>query len=204
MSQLKPYAGENDGVFFVECEDGDLLETVGSLRGGIISDDVLVVAARKDTVDGFNGKMASVDSGRRVSFKTLLTVGDPVICTKNHYDVGVLNGHLGSVVECSDEGLSVLWDGDSKPLLVEPEMWADIELAYAITCHKAQGSACDYAIVPIEQTKLLTCEWLYTSVTRARKGVIFVGKLQTLQAGLKRRSSRQVGFRPEFVFLEAA
>jgi len=65
--------------------------------------------------------------------------------------------------------------------------------AYALTCHSAQGSEFDVAIVVVENSSLVEQSWLYTALTRAKKRVILVEVGQSIQNALAR------GFRFESI-----
>ena len=116
-------------------------------------------------------------------------LGDIVLCTRNLWDRGLQNGSLGSVVQIEDEprlltdeqgnevGYALAWvqwdDGVRRP--VTEDMLDDLELGYAITVHKAQGSQWPRVIVPVVHTRLLDRTLMYTAVTRAQRQVILVG-----------------------------
>lgn len=115
-----------------------------------------------------------------------LNLGDEVLCTRNLWDKGLQNGSLGRVVEVaptatapSDEGpvQELAWvewdDGTRRP--ITHDMLDDIELGYAVTVHKAQGSQWPRVIIPVSASKLLDRTLLYTAVTRAQVQVILVG-----------------------------
>ena len=55
----------------------------------------------------------------------------------------------------------------------------NIELAYAITLHKAQGSQFKQVIIPIVKSKVMDNAWVYTSITRAVEKISFFG-VQTI------------------------
>lgn len=116
-------------------------------------------------------------------------LGDLLLCTRNMWDCGLQNGSLGKLVQIeetprllkSDEGVAMgyalawaLWDdGERRPIL--ETMLDDLELGYAITVHKAQGSQWPRIIVPISGNRLLDRTLIYTAVTRAQRQVILVG-----------------------------
>ena len=123
-------------------------------------------------------------------------MGDPVVCTRNRYADGLFNGLLGRVVEIDHMGdVHIHWDGESCPRPLDKAAGADIELAYAITCHRAQGSAAAGVIVMVENSPLVTREWLYTAITRARETVVLVATREDLQKAVGRRSRRLTGFK---------
>jgi len=69
---------------------------------------------------------------------------------------------------------------------VVEEMLDDLELGYAITVHKAQGSQWPRVIVPVDQHRLLDRTLLYTAVTRAQRQVILVGDASAARAAVTR------------------
>ncbi len=169
------------------------------------SSDVMLVAAKKNTVDRFNKKASehlrilrgsdTQQQALRLGPLTSVAERDPVVCTRNHYKLGLFNGLLGIVIKAdADEGVVILWDGSDSPMSLPRELYNDIELAYAITCHRAQGSAAKYVIVYVEDSPLVTREWLYTAVTRTRDTVILVGSPNAMQKAVARRSDRVTGF----------
>lgn len=120
---------------------------------------------------------------------TGFNLGDPVLCTRNMWDRGLQNGSLGIIVEIEDvhqlltnessidggHALAwVLWDDDVRRPVVE-SMLDDLELGYAITVHKAQGSQWPRVIVPLTGHRLLDRTLIYTAVTRAQGQVLIVG-----------------------------
>ena len=139
-----------------------------------------------------------------------LRCGDPVLCTRNMWPLGLQNGSLGVISEVEapprvirgDDGevvASVLawveWDdGERRPLTAE--MLENLEFGYAITVHKAQGSQWRRIIVPISSSRLLDRTLLYTAVTRAQKQVLLVGDIDAAKAAVKappRATERNVG-----------
>lgn len=162
--------------------------------------DVMVVAALKKTVDDFNDLAAK--ARRPADFRLAdlglvkVAVGDPVVCTANRYQLGLVNGLLGRVTDVDAQAeVTVHWDGDEEPRLLPKEARGDVDLAYAVTCHKAQGSAARYVIVAVEKSRITTREWLYTAITRARSNVVLVGAPEDIAAAVARREKRVTGFR---------
>ncbi len=117
----------------------------------------------------------------------LFHLGDRVMQTKNDYDIilndedgnyeatGVFNGEVGIVSGVQPGTLTVCFDGRyaDYPL----ESLGELDLAYATTIHKSQGSEYDTVIVPILTAHkiLLSRNLLYTAVTRAKRRVVLVG-----------------------------
>ncbi|MBR3569275.1 MAG: ATP-dependent RecD-like DNA helicase [Oscillibacter sp.] len=118
----------------------------------------------------------------------LFREGDRVMQTKNNYDVvwvkpdntvgaGVFNGDVGTIREIDPSGQSMLIDFDGRAAPFSAEMLNELELAYAVTVHKSQGSeyrAVVLAAVPAARS-LMVRGVLYTALTRARELMILVG-----------------------------
>ena len=118
--------------------------------------------------------------------------GDRLIQTRNNYDIlwqrpdgsegtGIFNGDIGILKEINREEQTLTVDFDGRLARYETEMLEDLEHAWALTVHKAQG--CEYraVILALSDTsrRLLTRMVLYTAVTRARDLLILVGNDDT-------------------------
>src|SRR5581483_9944784 len=119
--------------------------------------------------------------------------GEPVMVLRNDYQRGLYNGDQGIVIPLAEEG-----DDDRPPRLAAAfptrtgwQAWplggigAALELSYAMTVHKSQGSELDAAILllPDAPIPILTRELLYTAVTRARHGIAICGRADVLADG---------------------
>lgn len=116
-------------------------------------------------------------------------LGDRVMQVKNNYDVmwldaqkgesglGIFNGDIGHIVEVEPGGGALTVDFDGKQVLYTPEALGELELAYAVTVHKAQGSEYPAVVLACLEAApmLLTRSVLYTGVTRAKSLFIGVG-----------------------------
>ena len=113
--------------------------------------------------------------------------GDRVMQVRNNYDVvwkdgltsgmGVFNGDIGQVVEVDNRAELLTVDFDGRRVEYTPDMLGELEPAYAITVHKAQGSEYRTVILAVCEgaPMLLTRGVLYTAITRARELLILVG-----------------------------
>lgn len=130
---------------------------------------------------------------------TIFRIGDKVMQIKNNYNtpwkilaptgypldegIGVFNGDCGMVkaIDLQREVLTVLFD-DQKTAEYEFNQLDELELAYAVTIHKSQGSEYPVVILPIHSgpPMLLSRNLLYTGVTRAKKMVVVVGLKDTV------------------------
>ncbi|MDF4825843.1 ATP-dependent RecD-like DNA helicase, partial [Vibrio parahaemolyticus] len=108
-----------------------------------------------------------------------IRIGDPVIFTKNDYRADVQNGTLGTVISLYDrEDKSVLAKvkiDTGETVSVTYSMIDNLELAYAITLHKAQGSQFETVISPIVHSRIIDKSWVYTAITRATTNMFWLG-----------------------------
>ncbi len=117
-----------------------------------------------------------------------LRVGDKVMQTKNNYDLqykkdngeygtGIFNGDVGYITDIDVRGGILKVRYDDKEATYFSEDLSQLELAYAVTVHKSQGSEYDYVIIPLMDvpSRLKYRNLLYTAVTRAKKMLILVG-----------------------------
>ncbi len=125
-----------------------------------------------------------------VAFKGFfLRENDKVMQIKNNYELvwkkdngeegtGVFNGDVGYVEKIDKRQNSIIVRFDDKTVTYFTEELSQIELAYAVTVHKSQGSEYDCVILPLLDvpTKLKYRNLLYTAVTRAKKLLIVIGE----------------------------
>ena len=104
---------------------------------------------------------------------------DRVMQTVNRYKKGVFNGDMGTIMpgSTSDNIIVRFPDKDDDVTYMKNEL-EDLELAYAVTIHKSQGSEFDYVLVPVvtSHTILLMRNLLYTAVTRAKVRCDLIGE----------------------------
>ena len=140
------------------------------------------LALNHDIQDSFNpmgpGK-AQLTVGRRI-FRT----GDRVIHRKNNYDLGVFNGDIGIIdrIDTMDISCSVRFLPDNRMVHYRQADIMELDLAYAVTIHKSQGSEFEVVIIPVltQHFKMLFRNLVYTGITRARKLAVFVGTRRAL------------------------
>lgn len=115
------------------------------------------------------------------------------------HGVGIFNGDIGIIrmVDSGSKTLEISFDG--RVAYYSFDMANELELAYAITVHKSQGSEFDAIILPIlgGYDKLYYRNLLYTAVTRAKKMIILVGSRARIQYMVdnNRRMLRYTGLR---------
>ena len=136
--------------------------------------------------------------------------GDKVMQTKNNYQLeweictkfgltvdkgmGIFNGDMGIIAEINDfaETMTVEFD-EGRKVEYSYKLLDELELAYAITIHKSQGSEYPAVVIPLLNgpSMLMNRNLLYTAVTRARKCVTLVGNDTTFQQMIKNTSQQK-------------
>jgi exodeoxyribonuclease V alpha subunit len=122
-------------------------------------------------------------------------VGDRVIHRRNNYDLGVFNGDIGVIEEINNEDLTcvVSFFPDQRFVEYQREDISELDLSYAITIHKSQGSEFGAVIIPVltQHFKMLFRNLIYTGLTRARKLAVLVGTRKALAMAVKNQDTSQ-------------
>ncbi|SDN79748.1 exodeoxyribonuclease V alpha subunit [Desulfonauticus submarinus] len=115
-------------------------------------------------------------------------VGDRVIQLANNYDKQVFNGDLGVIIEIDAQEDRLIVDFDGREVEYFREDLDELNLAYAISVHKSQGSEFPVVILPITTAHfiLLQRNLIYTGLTRAKKLAILIGSKKAMFIGLKK------------------
>jgi exodeoxyribonuclease V alpha subunit len=111
--------------------------------------------------------------------------GDKVIHIKNNYDLGVYNGEVGIIDTIGKDFLGV--DFDDRMVVYGRDDVVQLQLCYATTIHKSQGSEYPCVVVPVHSTNsfMLSRPLLYTAVTRGQRLVYVVGDRKGLKRAVK-------------------
>jgi exodeoxyribonuclease V alpha subunit len=119
----------------------------------------------------------------------VLREGDKVIQTKNNYEKEVFNGDLGfcKTIRKKGQSVTVEVEFDERLVKLEDDEVEDIQLCYAMTIHKSQGSEFPLCLIPMfgAYFVMLDRNLLYTAVTRASKYVVFVGEERALRMAVR-------------------
>ncbi len=123
----------------------------------------------------------------------IFRVGDRVIHRRNNYDLHVFNGDIG-IIRTIDVGKSTLvvsFFPEGRLVEYGKEDILELDLAYAITIHKSQGSEFAVVILPVltQHFKMLYRNLIYTGLTRARKLAVFVGTRKALAMAIRQQDT---------------
>ena len=198
----------NNDFFFVRRDrEADIAETISRLiverlpktYGKTVGERIQVISPSRKGAAGVenlndvlqqslnpSGKFKREHYSHGVTFRE----GDKVMQIVNDYDIewvkngvegrGLFNGDIGEIrsIDTKEEKMSVLFE--DKLATYTFDMLDELELAYAITIHKSQGSEYPIIIVPMYSCPpmLMTRNLLYTAVTRAKSMVILVGRAE--------------------------
>ena len=180
-----------EGASFVQASPEDVTDTIidvlAHLGPRTQAQVVGSVKGRPGGVTDINRTLQRLHApGRGPQLNGRFFAGDPVLVTRNDYDLGVMNGDLGVALENEEGGgLRCRFDDGGK-VLSAAMLFEHVELAYAITCHKAQGSQFPIVIVPVTPSRLLDRTLLLTAISRAQLRVIVVGDSATFAAAITR------------------
>jgi exodeoxyribonuclease V alpha subunit len=122
-----------------------------------------------------------------------LRVGDRVMQVRNNYDKEVYNGDVGWIVRMDPEEQQVWIRFDQAEVIYDVSDWQELQLAYAISVHKSQGS--EYpAVVFLLHTShyvMLQRNLLYTALSRGRRLVVMVGTRQAVAIAVRSARTRE-------------
>lgn len=122
-----------------------------------------------------------------------LRVGDRIIQLKNDYDKEVFNGDLGIIAAIDSVEQEVIISFDGRDVTYDYADLNEINLAYAISIHKSQGSEYPVVILPLylQHYIMLSRNLVYTGLTRAKKLAIVIGSSKAIAIAVKHNNERQ-------------
>lgn len=123
-------------------------------------------------------------------FGITYAIGDKVTHTKNNYTKGVFNGDSGIIVDIRknmDGNKEVIVNIDNLDYIYTEKDLLQLQLSYAITIHRSQGSEFPCVIMPISTSHwiMLQRNLIYTGLTRAQKLAVIIGSKQALYQTVK-------------------
>ena len=206
QGQVPALRNAGGDFFFLRRRDGQsALDTIVELcrtrlpeKMGIPADQIQVLSPTRKYTTGTASLNQALQvalnpkrpgKGEKKHGSLVFREGDRVMQIKNNYDVlwrsetglkggtGIFNGDVGIITHITPEGDCVTVNFDGHIVEYTPDMLGELEMAYAMTVHKSQGS--EYRAVILSAVNappmLLTRCVLYTAITRARELLIIVG-----------------------------
>lgn len=170
----EPALTEDDTFRIIHCQTEEealekLLSNVGQGHMQVLSP----VKGGAIGVRSLNEKLRPQRAGVFLTYAgTRYYTGDSVIMNQTDYEKGFINGDIGVIESISEDRIMKIRFADKAISLHQSEL-SVINLAYAITVHKFQGSEDNeiHILMPEEPRVMLTRRMLYTAVTRAKKKV---------------------------------
>jgi exodeoxyribonuclease V alpha subunit len=203
--RLPRYAGPDVGVSFRAATEDDMEACIAGVYDelGTATDggDVQILCATKaerawgtaginralHDVYGTGPEVIGEEDGQ--PYDTGIAVGDPVIFTRNDWEREIFNGSLGRVVAVpaapQSGGAVCEVDFEGRVIPLTNDDLDSLDLAYAITVHKAQGSQFRRVIIPVRRSRLLDRTLIYTAVTRGVEQVVLVGDEAAARAAVE-------------------
>lgn len=210
---------EGNGFYIIPGKIPTVHHIVTALKNsGVDCNDILLLSPYRAYLDELNTTVQEVYLEDSFKFEQKIPtgyrvwkVGDRVMMNRNNYDINVMNGETGYVMEIDNDGLKVKFEDiihtfefddtiikvvdkddnedDSKKFKEDddkdPLLSSDLVHSFAVSIHKSQGSEADYIILYLEEktqnSNFLNINLLYTAITRARKTIYIVGEESVLE-----------------------
>ena len=173
------------------------IQVLSPMRRGALGTDALNYDLQRALNPNASGH--GVTTGRRllvegVTHPETVYPGDRAIQTTNDYAHQLFNGELLQVLACSAPG-HARWvdvvvdepDGSLRTVRLEAEALSRVSLAYALTCHKAQGGQFEHVVLCLLPAHyvMLNRRLLYTAMTRARRSLTIVGRKRAVAMAVR-------------------
>lgn len=190
VPELGVYRGRRPGVSFIECVPDEMQSQLQLLASDWHGDDFQILGAIKDGLTGIE----AINAQFHQAYDTeclgdyQFRAGEPVIHLVNDYDRGLMNGTLGritSVANYDAPGLHIDFEGVAHfiPVAEVPDR---LDLAHAISVHKAQGSQFRRVALVVTKSRILDHALIYTGLTRGIEQVVFLGDRDTFDEAVRK------------------
>ncbi len=207
LEDLEWVSGESSDAFSAAVERVvehrirlvEIAMTVGRIEEALVElDEIAVLSAHHQgpqSVDRWRRRIEDALDERfgGLRFGTEWYPGQPIMITSNDYTLDLYNGDIGVTV-ATDDGLRVAFGRGGIRTFPRSHI-GDHATVHAMTIHKSQGSGFKEVVValPVESSRLLTRELLYTAVTRASDRVTIIGDEAVLRHAVNRSVERASG-----------
>jgi exodeoxyribonuclease V alpha subunit len=203
LPRLPRYTGSAaPGVSLLPCGPDALHAALTDLMADLGGQDgcqILAPLRQGETgVSGINRHFHRIcGAGRALVPGRDISLGEPVIWTQNDWRRGLMNGALGRIAAITDAEVVAEFDGTEHQFTEMTDL-DPVELAYAITVHKAQGSQFQRVVIPVFPSRIMDRTLIYTALTRATEQVVLVGDLAAMREAVTAppmHDMREVGLR---------
>ena len=182
--QVKAVSKETFAEMLLRDYDKDRSQVICPIKEGPIS-----CASINKLIQGHFNRNARIVV---VYGKRIFRLYDRIIMTKTNYEKGYINGDIGYIKDSMVTGeiLVTFPEGD---LYLDKEDYCYMELAYAITIHKSEGSEFSkvHIVLPEEAHHMMTRRLLFTAATRAKETGIIYNEGQCLQKAIENKAERE-------------
>lgn len=202
VRKIHPWSSLHYGLSAVDCVVKLYLDWIPKYYGQNAEIQILTPMTRGSLGSANLNRMIQAQANPPGEHKRQLQVGerifregDRVIHRRNNYDLNVFNGDIGRIVSIDNEDLTavVSFHPDNREVSYRKEDIMELDLAYAITIHKSQGSEFKAVIIPVlsQHFKMLYRNLIYTGLTRAKNLAVFVGTRKALAMAIRQQDVSQ-------------
>lgn len=199
---LEAQGGEGGDFYFIPSDSPEqITDRIVALvhryipeRVGIASSEVQVLSPMRRTPTGADNLNQLLQvalnpdpAAKVVRFGKRYGVGDRVLQTVNNYELGVMNGESGVVIGVDDEASIVRVQVDNDIVQYPFSDLDQLDLAYAMSVHKSQGSQFPAVVIPVttQHYMMLQRAIVYTAITRATRFCVLVGQPRALDMAIR-------------------
>jgi exodeoxyribonuclease V alpha subunit len=202
VKKIHPWSSLHYGLSAVDCVAKLYLEWIPNYQGQDTEIQILTPMTRGSLGSANLNQVIQAQANPPSEHKRQLKVGerlfregDRVIHRRNNYDLNVFNGDIGKILSIDNEELTAVVNfyPDHRAVHYKKEEIMELDLAYAITIHKSQGSEFKAVIIPVltQHFKMLYRNLIYTGLTRAKNLAVFVGTRKALSMAVRQQDVSQ-------------
>lgn len=181
--------------YFIESKSNNIMnaleqEVKSLLNKGYKSKDMIIISPTNKRINDINNLMKKILNVSDFNYK--FNVGERVIQNVNDYKSNVFNGNIGVITQLTyiDNKLNTIVKFENKEIIYEESELIKLNLAYATTIHKMQGSQNKVIIIVMDEKDYKTADnnLLYVAVTRAQEKISIIGDKKAFLESLNKRA----------------
>jgi len=182
----------NNGNIFLQEDDSfqivEIPDYFQNTLAGILNSDIVITPFRVEG-DNHNKSGSALLINKNIQKQKMsnmwnvyngkFRVGDDIIMIRTNYKVGYFNGETGTIITCFPGNEYLVSFGDRTLTIKNAD---DMELGYAVTVHKSQGSEYEHGVICVPKfSDFYTRRMLYTAITRMKRSIIILGNKTDIQ-----------------------